>query len=128
MFMNFCNLLLWQIYHYGNTSWVLHLHYSYMAQLAMKEIIFNKLWKLFELKFRSSTSWKVHTAQRHSWSHKKHYTLHKFISVFIIKSLLNVNLNIWSAFISNVVCLGKILINWYKYSGSYLMPRILWYG
>ena len=48
--------------------------------------------------------------------------------IFNMKSLLNVNLYTWSAFISNAICLVKTSDSCYKYSQPFLMPKILWYA
>ena len=52
----------------------------------------------------------------------------KISSLFIMKSLLNVNLYTWSAFISHVVCLVKTSNSWYKYSGPFLGQKFYGIG
>ena len=56
-----------------------------------------------------------------SWIGLKH-------EIFNMKSLLNVNLYTWSAFISHAICLGRTSDSCYKYSQPFLMPKILWYA
>ena len=41
---------------------------------------------------------------------------------------MQASLYTWRALISHVVCLGKTSSSWYKYSGLFLMPKILLYA
>ena len=106
----------------------------HMTQLAGKETILNKLSKLIELTFIStldlnSLLLKIRSPTNQiSTCPASFLVTLKFSSLLIMKSLLNVNLYTWSAFISLIVCLGKTLNSWYKYSELVVMSKILRYA
>ena len=106
----------------------------HMTQLAEKETILNKLSKLIELTFIStldlnSLLLKIRSPTNQiSTCPASFLVTLKFSSLLIMKSLLNVNLYTWSAFISLIVCLGKTLNSWYKYSELFVMSKILRYA
>ena len=122
---------------YGN-RWGIHLHYIWLSWQGKKNL--QQLIKITNLtkieKKIISTSWSQQLTLKNKVTHqhistypKSFLVTRKFSSLFIIKSLLNVNLYTWSAFILHVVYFGKTSYSWYKSSQPFLlMPKILWYA
>ena len=139
MFMNFSNLLLWEVY----PSMVIHGQYIFISYDSAGRgsrgrskgccniqdgALCDNSWRLKAINYYHKA---LHlgccSSPRSASGKKESLTTSKFSSLFIMKSLLNVNLYAWSAFISHVAYLGKISKSWYKYSPPSLMPKILWY-
>ena len=120
MFMSFSNFLLWEVY----PSIVIHGQCIFITfDSARRE---RNLSKLIKQKFISAT-WPQQLTLKNKVIHQQISTYPKWFlvtlkisSLFIMKSLLNVNLYTWSAFISHVACLSKTSNSWYKYSGPFL--------
>ena len=103
---------------FGNTWWAIHLHDICHDSAGKERNNFQQLIKILHLDLNSLLLKKVTHYQIGTCPHviSGH---NKISSLFIMKSLLNVNLYTWSAFISHVVCLGKTSNSWYKYSGPF---------
>ena len=133
MFMNFSNFLLWEVY----PSVVIHheqcifLTYDPAGRERnnFQQLIKINWTKIHFYNFTSITSKNKVTHQKISTCPKSFLVTLKFSFLFIMKSFFNVNFYTWrSAFISHVVYLGKTSNSWYKYSGPFLMPKILQYA
>ena len=128
MFMSFSNFLLWEVY----PSIVIHGQCIFITfDSARRE---RNLSKLIKQKFISAT-WPQQLTLKNKVIHQQISTYPKWFlvtlkisSLFIMKSLLNVNLYTWSALISHAVSLRITSNRWYKYSRPFLMPKILWYA
>ena len=88
IFIIFFNFLLWTIYH-GNTSWAMHLLY---------------IWLSWQGKKQSSTTTKINRIKTHCCDLETLAYSYKFSSLFIMKSLLNVNLKCFHFTRNSVIC------------------------
>ena len=104
---------------FGNTWWAIHLHDICHDSAGKERNNFQQLIKILHLDLNSILLKKVTHYQIGTCPHviSGH---NKISSLFIMKSLLNVNLYTWRAFISHVVSLGKTWDSWYKYSEPFL--------
>ena len=111
-----------------NNTWLTYLHYIWLSWWGKKE--FSTTYQNYLNKKKFSITWPQQITLKNKVTYqqvriypKSFLVTLKFSSLFIMKSLLNVNLYTWRAFISHVVCLGKTSNSWYKYSQSFLMPK-----
>ena len=91
---------------FGNTWWAIHLHDICHDSAGKERNNFQQLIKILHLDLNSLLLKKVTHYQIGTCPHviSGH---NKISSLFIMKSLLNVNLYTWTAFISHVLCLSK---------------------
>ena len=91
---------------FGNTWWAIHLHDICHDSAGKERNNFQQLIKILHLDLNSLllkkvTHYQIGTCPQVISGHNK------ISSLFIMKSLLNVNLYTWTAFISHVLCLSK---------------------
>ena len=84
------------------------------------------LWEVYPSMVRDGQYIFISTYLSLSWQGQNLQQLKLKHEILNMKSLLNVNLYTWRAFISHVTCLGKTSNSSYKYSRPFLMPKIMW--